>query len=174
MDYAKITLNENALTICLVDDIGSRKSQPCMPQSGVEKKVMAIHEKVKKSSTYVGVSYDLEPIDYYDEGYDHYEVAGASIRKGERKVRNDSWEKTSIPKDWEANIVVKFKATTRTTRPLTDTFNALGINTSYIKEVQKLLKKKGYAYISPKMINNGSYSSPSRTQFEVSDENNAW
>jgi transcription elongation factor Elf1 len=172
MDYARISINDKNLTITQIEDIGGRGSSPSVSQSAVEKQVKDIHDKCKKCSTYVGVAYDLEPIDYYDEGYDHYEVAGARMLKGDRKPRNESWEKTSTPKGWEERIRIQHKATTRTTKPLTDAFNVLGISTSYIKEVQKLLKKNGEAYISPKMITRGYYSEPSRTQFEVSDENN--
>jgi hypothetical protein len=87
MAYIAIIHTEKSLTIAHTEYEG-RKSRPNLRQKSAEEMVQKVHDAVKKISSYLGTHLGLDPIDYYDEGYDHYEVPGASIKKGERKAKN--------------------------------------------------------------------------------------
>ena len=146
MPTITIRSTDKALTIISEQSDGSRKDYPNRLQSGVETQVKRIHEKCKGAANYIGASIHLEEIDWYDS-CDSYTVPGASMMKGDRKVRNNSYESNDIPKGFDEHITIKYKATTRNARPIGDALDALGVRVD-VKEVQKMLKKNnGEAYI---------------------------
>lgn len=147
----------NALNITMNEDMDSRKSRLRVSQKSVEEKVKAIHDAVK-CSVYMGTDISHSSLDYYDEGDGEYSVAGARILKGERSVRDDSWEKTSIPKDWIRHTRVQFK-TNKITSPIIATLKAFGqsVTEAQVDEIKKLLKKDQKAFLVPKYENSRSY-----------------
>ncbi len=157
MSHIAIRHTEKGLTIRLTDSEG-HKSRPEMRQKTAEEKVQKVHDAVKKISSYVGTSIGLDPIDYYDEGYDHYDVPGASIKKGERKAKNTSWEKTSIPKCWERTLLVSFGAVTQYTKPIVESVKAMGytLTEAHMKAIKALLSKNKQAFVN--ITENTSYS----------------
>jgi len=176
MAYIAINHTEKSLTIAHTEYEG-RKSRPNLRQKSAEEMVQKVHDSVKKISSYLGTHLVLDPIDYYDEGYDHYEVPGASIKKGERKAKNASWEKTSIPKTWEKELRVTFGEVTQITKPIVESVKAMGytLSDANVKAIKALLAEKTPAFVNITENNSFSYhsfrSSTSIT-LEVSDTSN--
>ena len=176
MAYIEITHKADILTILFTQYEG-RKSRPELSQKGAEEMVQKVHDSVKKISSYVGTRLGLDPVDYYDEGYDHYTVAGASIKKGERKARNTSWEKTSIPKCWNRELMVSFGEVKQTTKPIVDAIQAMGytLTDAHIKDIKNLLSTNGYAYVNIDVTtsyNNYNFRCNTTTTINVSDYSN--
>ena len=147
MPTITIRSNDKALTISSEQDLGGRKDYPPIHQKAVERQVKAIHETCKDAANYLGTSLYLEEIDYY-EAVDSFQVPAASMRKGDRKVRDNSDYSNTIPKGWDEHITIKYKATTRNARPLGDALKALNVRGVDVKDIQKMLKKNnGIAYI---------------------------
>lgn len=143
-----IFASSSGLKIIGSEDIGCRKSEPNVSQKFVESEVKRIHDCVKKFSSYTATAIALSPIDYYDEGYDHYTISGASMSKGDRKPRDRSWEKTSIPKDWTMHTRIDFGACQKTSAPIEAALKALGASGVDVKLVQKEVKRKGLCVLS--------------------------
>lgn len=153
------TVNKtNALNIIMNESMDSRKSRLRVSQKSVEEKVKKIHDAVK-CSVYMGTDISHSCVDYYEEGDGEYSVAGARILKGERSVRDESWEKTAIPKDWIRHTRVQFK-TTKITAPITATLNAFGcsLTEANMNEIKALLKKDQKAFIIPQYSLSGAFS----------------
>lgn len=147
MPTITIRSTDKSLTISSQEDIGGRKSYPSCSQKSVERQVKSIHETCKDAANYLGTTLYLDEIDYY-EAVDSFQVPRASMRKGDRKVRDESDYSNTIPKDWEEHIIIKYKATTRNARPLGDALKALNVRGVDVKDIQKMLKKNnGFAYI---------------------------
>ena len=133
--------NDGSLRVTIIFSDGGRKEQPQVGQKYCETSVKEVHDLFKGFSAYKSTHLFLEAIDYYDEGHDHYSVPGASISKGERKPHDNSWDKTSIPKAWECNLVLYFGPLSKPKQILTKICESFKLNGVTPDTVAKLLKK---------------------------------
>lgn len=146
-----IHLTDKSLVVSKIADLDCRKSTPSLSQKDAETIALKIHAAVKGCSVYERTVVRLESIDWY-ESCNEFLVAGAVIGKGQRSVRDLSAYSNNIPKDWNLITSACFAATSRTTRPLTDTFKAMGLPVVLVADVQKMLKKNnGSALIIPEI-----------------------
>lgn len=95
----------NVLNITMTEDANCHKDRLRVSQKGLEETTKKIHDAVK-CSVYKGTDISHTSIDYYDEGNGSYDVAGTRILKGERSVRDTSYEACAIPKDWNRHTRV--------------------------------------------------------------------
>jgi len=149
---------KNGVTFQIFSDIGCRKSKPSVDQKATEEYVLSIHKKLMVIGAYQSISFSLDDIDHYDEGFDHYVVPGASMQRGDRRVRNDEWTKTSIPKSWSSVITARFGPMIKMNRPisiLTEVFQTPGVDPA---EVIINLKKHKYCEYFPVYVERRGYS----------------
>jgi hypothetical protein len=151
-DSIRISQNDKVITLVTELDIGGRGSSPSRSQSYVEREVKSIHTTCKASSLFLGCQMYYSAIDWYDS-CDGFDVPSAKMVKGDRKVTDNSEYCNDTPKSWDEVKHIQFKSTTRNASPIELGLKALGIPTSLVSDVQKMLKKNnGVAYISPKPI----------------------
>ena len=169
----------NALNISMTEGMNAHKSRLRVSQKALEETTKKIHDAVK-CSVYKGTDISHTSIDYYEEGNGSYDVAGTRILKGERSVRDTSYEACAIPKDWNRHTRVQF-ATTKITAPITATLKAFGVSITeaQMNEVKKLLKANQKAFIIPKYEDVRGYWGTERKRVGVTistepDDQNDW
>ena len=142
--------NENTIIkIVHSFELDNRKERLYVSKSEIssyQKKIKAIHDKLKTSSNYVGTYLDFDGIDSDTNETDMYLIPYFGINKGERSVEVGKNDWGYIPKDWEENLTVLFKnckqygAVLKAVKEIGYT-----LDDKEVKEVKKALKQ-GYEF----------------------------
>lgn len=139
----QITQTPRAIRILGSEKLDCRKSLPNISQTWIEEEVKRTHSLVKKISSYELTEADLIPQDHYAEEDFAFDVPGARMNKGDRKVQDTSWPKTSTPKDWVMHMAITFKSMTKLSAPLSVALASFGAGSVSVDDVKKTLKKNG-------------------------------
>ncbi len=107
-------------------------------------KIMEIHNRVKKFSSYHQTYIECHEEDWY-EAVNEFKVPGFSVKKGSRKKepQDDSYHTNSMPKSWEVRVGVMFKPAKQKTNQIIESLKALGVVTKFSEaEIKKLVQGK--------------------------------
>jgi len=115
-------------------------------EKSYQKKIKAIHDKLKTSANYVGTYVNFEGIDSETSDTNMYLVPYFGINKGNRNVSVGQNDWGYIPKAWEEEMAVTFKNCKQYGAVL-KAVEALGytLDAKEVKELKKALKD-GYEF----------------------------